>query len=168
MRWTTNKGQHEYMRRREQQNLGLSLRNQNENQAAAIIATESRLRWQRQKPWGCRLFDFWCGHKGVAIEIDGPEHNDGYDSARDRYNSLRSCIVVFRVPNGDLSALRSALQQVHAMPSWKERRQAAGTSVSGPGSMKIRRQHVYSAGLKLAHGDWTPDVEDARQCHLPW
>lgn len=158
MRWTTNHLQASYMRHRRQQNIELSLRNQNENTAFSIIKKHSNLKWERQKAWGCRLFDFWCGHMGVAIELDGPEHDPEYDAVRDRHNELRSAIAVFRIKNGDWGRLIEAVQEIHAMPCWKERRSIAGLNVRGPGSKKLRRSRLVRAGIPPAHGNWLPPM----------
>ena len=59
----------------------------------------TRFKFTRQAMWGMRLFDFWCHDLGIAVEVDGPEHNKKYDSYRDEYSFRRSAVVVLRVRN---------------------------------------------------------------------
>jgi very-short-patch-repair endonuclease len=149
MRWVTNKEQSEYMKKRTTQNKVRSLKNRNENLAAEIFTADEG--WKRQAQWGARIFDFWNHLKGVAVEIDGPEHDQKYDAARDEYNFYRSGIIVLRVSNGDVDRMRLIASQVKGYGLWSERRQSMGLAGN---SKKSRRSLLQSVGLKLAHGNW--------------
>lgn len=150
MRWVTNKRQAEYMKGTAEQNTERSARNPNENWAARRLA-ESGLKWSRQSRWGARIFDFWNHEKGVAVEIDGAEHRPDYDAARDRYNFLRSAIVVIRVRNRNEDDMQSALLKILETDLWRDRRARMGLNAH---SKKERRAHLADAGLKVAHGKW--------------
>ena len=151
MRWVTNKEQADYMRKRVGQNRNRSMKNKNENDAGTIFLKEDG--WKRQAQWGVRIFDFWNHLKGVAVEIDGPEHHQEYDATRDDYNFYRSGIIVLRVANGDLERMRLVAAQVRGYGSWSERRQSMGLAGN---SKKSRRILLKQAGLKPAHGNWGP------------
>jgi very-short-patch-repair endonuclease len=138
------------MKERAEQNLGRSLHNDNENWASSRLA-QSGLKWKRQAQWGARIFDFWNHEKGIAVEIDGAEHRPDYDAARDRYNFLRSAIVVIRVRNRNEDDMQSALVKILEVDSWRERRERMGLNGH---TKKERRAHVDAAGLKVAHGKW--------------
>ena len=68
------------------------------------LVTRTGWNWTFQAIWGWRLFDFWCRDIGVAVEVDGPEHDTEWDSVRDRSNFKKSAIIVLRVPNFDEAA----------------------------------------------------------------
>ncbi len=153
MRWTVNKAQSDYMAVRQRQNRATCASNRNENQVFDALKTTG-LKWTRQARWGCRLFDFWCHERGIAVEVDGPEHSRAYDAARDRYNFLRSAIIVIRVPNRDGPAIAAALIEISAQGLWAERREKMGLT----GGYKARRQNLISEGLPLAHGDWVVPI----------
>ncbi len=46
-----------------------------------------------------RIFDFFCSELGVVVEVDGPEHNEDWDTFRDEGTFRSSSIVVLRVRN---------------------------------------------------------------------
>ena len=152
MRWPVNKEQSDYMRIRQLQNKARIGSIAAEEWAWKSLRT-SGLKWSRQVRWGCRIFDFWCSAKGIAIEIDGPSHDLIADSARDEYNFLRSGILVLRVPNGNEPALSEAIATSIASPSWKERRESLGLNVN---SKKGRRARLAEAGIPCATGHWKP------------
>lgn len=131
-------------------NLAKSLSNENENWAARKLG-ETGLKWKRQATWGCRIFDFWNHEKGIAVEIDGPEHDRKVDAIRDQYNFLRSAIVVIRVKNGDEAGLIEAIKRIVIESSWQERRSAMGLLSK---TKKDRLKNIESAGIKRAHGRW--------------
>jgi very-short-patch-repair endonuclease len=146
MRWVTNKEQNDYMKMRQAQNRAKGM-TQAELWAYQKLKL-SPLKWKTQAVWGCRLFDFWCGLKGCAIEMDGPEHDPVYDSFRDNYNKIRSFIEVFRVPNFNAGALDEAIKKAVALPDWKDRKVVL--------TKRERREKLKSLGIPLAHGDWRP------------
>jgi hypothetical protein len=76
------------------------------------------------------LFDFWCATIGVAIEVDGPEHDAKRDAYRDEYNLRRSGIVVLRVHNRNEQDAADAIASIATADTWKERRERFGI-VSG-------------------------------------
>jgi very-short-patch-repair endonuclease len=151
MRWVTNKEQSQYMKKRRNQNKARSLLNRNENNAAEIFTEADG--WKRQAQWGARIFDFWNHEKGVAVEIDGPEHNHEYDRARDQYNFLRSGIIVVRVSNGNYGHMEAVAKGVKSSGSWSARREAMGLNAKGK---KAKRHLLQQAGVKPAHGNWGP------------
>lgn len=152
MRWVVNKDQSDYMRKRQKQNQAQST----EAEIWAEKALEKTGRkWTKQALWGCRVFDFWCGELGIAIEIDGPSHDANHDLARDKYNFYRSGIIVLRVPNFDDDQLKKALFVIQNADTWRMRKVKMreefglqeGESFSGI---------LKKVGLKKAHGDWKP------------
>lgn len=151
MRWTTNSEQHAYMKKRREQNLA-------RHSAAEEWAWQSirkiRGRWDRQAVWGCRIFDFFSIKRGIAVEIDGPEHNKAYDSARDAYNYFRSGILVLRVRNFNESDLQAAIDEINKGETRKERRKRVRRELGIPESAAMT-DAVMAAGLKVAHGGWT-------------
>lgn len=87
-------------------------------------------RWVPEYPWGYRIFDFWCGKKGIAIEVDGASHDNpqqrAWDYIRDEYNFRRSAILVIRVRSFNEADAELAIQQVSSALYWKQRRIALG------------------------------------------
>lgn len=86
-------------------------------------------KWSRQAVWGWRVYDFWCHELGIAVEVDGPEHDISYDAKRDAYNWKRSRIIVLRVNNFDEDDARKTLKAIATAQKWNERREAAGLSI---------------------------------------
>lgn len=121
--WPRNKRHSDHMRKRKSQNLSVALKNRNENWMADLLKTTG-LKWTRQASWGFRLFDFWNAHLGIAIEVDGPEHDakSDFDQARDAYNYRRSAILVLRVRNRNEADATAALARIAAAEPWTERR----------------------------------------------
>ena len=111
--------------------------------------------WSTQAMWGCRLFDFWCHRLGIAVEIDGATHDQGYDAARDRYNYYRSGIVVLRVRNYDEAAMQQALDLIASADDWQTRkakmREQFGLTADEP-----FRNVLKKVNLRKAHGNWKP------------
>jgi len=107
---------------------------QNQNRARNIKAEEwfaaklpaTGLEWTRQASWGFRLFDFWCHAIGVAIEVDGPEHDVYADELRDQLDFNRSGIIVLHVRNWQEHDADEALANVQRYPSWNARRKSLG------------------------------------------
>ena len=100
--------------------------NKNENWMKDLLE-KSKYKWKRQAQWGYRLFDFWCAEIGVAIEVDGEEHNKEYDSIRDIKNMLTSGIVVFRVRNRNENGARKIITRVNKIEGdWNTRRLSLG------------------------------------------
>ncbi len=83
-------------------------------------------RWNCQSIWGWRLYDFWCARLGVAVEVDGAEHNPEREKIRDEYNYATSGIVVLRVKNFSENDALFALEKIKTAGLWKERRITMG------------------------------------------
>ena len=128
LKWPTRKEEHAYMFMRLEQNRASSQRNRNENQVASRLSKTAR-KWKRQAMWGYRIYDFWCHAIGIAIEVDGPEHDANYDAYRDEYNFRRSGIVVLRLDNGDMVRLEEILSLTDRLGTWKDRRILLGLNV---------------------------------------
>lgn len=126
LRYPTNRDSHEYMRMRQWQNLEQCKTNRAEDWMAKILKRETDLKWNRQAQWGYRLFDFWNSKLGVAVEVDGDEHDQSYDSYRDKYNFERSGIIVLRVRNFDEVGANQVIKEIKLVESWFERRLKMG------------------------------------------
>lgn len=127
LRWPTNKEQHAYMAERAQQNAIRARSNRAENWMAERLI-ETGLKWTRQAQWGYRIFDFWCHKIGCAVEVDGSSHDGqrAYDAYRDRYNFLRSGIIVIRVQNFDEDGAKAAISKIRRMQTWRDRKVEMG------------------------------------------
>lgn len=154
MRHTTNSQQHAYMKARQAQNLA---RFSPAEEWAAKRIRKTGGKWTRQAIWGCRIFDFFSIKRGIAVEIDGPEHLDkaDYDAARDKYNYFRSGILVLRVRNFNEADLDAALCEINRGELRKDRRKRVRREVGLPETASMQ-DAVRAAGLTLAHGDWEP------------
>jgi len=132
------KEESEYIRQRRDENLDRALKNGNENWMARHLA-KTGFKWTRQAIWGYRIFDFWNGALGIAVEVDGIEHNKEWDRHRDEYNYLRSGILVLRVRNRNEEDAAKALKEIMAAETWKQRREKLGVD---SGSLAHRRRLV--------------------------
>jgi very-short-patch-repair endonuclease len=121
LKWPVNAEQHADMRRKQLLNRANSRVNVCEDWLSAKLEATGQ-KWTRQAQWGYRLFDFWCPLLGVAVEIDGPEHDPVRDAYRDEYNFRRSGIVVLRVPNMDENAVVRAVAIIEKLGPWQDRR----------------------------------------------
>jgi very-short-patch-repair endonuclease len=121
LRWPTDAEQHAYMRGRQEQNRAKAKINRNEQWMARLLAATG-LAWTPQATWGYRLYDFWCHGIGIAIEVDGDEHDPDYDDYRDEYNFRRSGVVVLRVRNGNEEDAAAVLALIPKLGTWEERR----------------------------------------------
>ena len=61
------------------------------------------LHFRRQVPFGRYIFDFYCAKMKVALEIDGPSHDDRkeYDATRDAA-ARASAITVLRFTDNEV------------------------------------------------------------------
>ena len=122
MKWPINKDTHAYMRNRQDQNKAVCVFNKNENWMSKKLE-KTNYKWSRQSQWGYRLFDFWNHSLGVAIEVDGLEHNKNYDKIRDDYNFKKSGILVLRVNNGDEKGANEVINFIdNTEEDWNQRR----------------------------------------------
>jgi very-short-patch-repair endonuclease len=139
MRWVCTKEEAEYMRVNQSNNLAKSKTNKAENWMKAKLDKTGH-KWTRQAMWGYRLFDFWCHNLGIAVEVDGANHNNDYDSVRDKYNYCRSAIIVIRVRNMNEYDADNAIKTIMESETWKERK------------AKVRpgKKLVISNGMKMA------------------
>lgn len=129
LRWPTKKEESDYMEMRQKQNVSMSANNPNENWMARILKKHSGgARWDRQYKWGYRIFDFFSMKLGIAIEVDGAEHKESYDSFRDVHNFLRSGIVVLRVRNKNEGDAMKAVAFIENSDTRKERRRKLAAS----------------------------------------
>lgn len=125
LNWNTTAEDAAYMRMRQIQNLATSSRNPNEQWVARRLE-ELGLKFNRQTIWGRRLFDFWNPVLGIAIEVDGKDHDADYDAYRDEYNFRRSGIVVLRLPNRDELTLERICAFVRCADNLAIRKQKLG------------------------------------------
>lgn len=112
-----------YMRQRRDQCLKKSITNINENWFAEKLIS-ANIKFNRQRIMGYRIYDFFIGSIGCAIEIDGPEHDEKYDYYRDIYNYLRSGIVIIRVRNKNKKDANEAIEFIKSLEPWPQRRRA--------------------------------------------
>ena len=152
MRWVTNREQSEYMRGLKNLNLKKTVKAE---EWAESALRKTNHRWTRQAQWGCRIFDFWCAELGIAVEIDGDNHDAAYDAARDKYNYWRSGIIVIRVPNYDEVALNEALDVISRADTLADRKQKMRQQF-GLAPTDSFKKIAKKVGLNLAHGDWEP------------
>jgi very-short-patch-repair endonuclease len=80
------------------------------------------LKWTRQAQSGVRLFDFWNHALGIAVEVDGPEHDSARDAARDYAVYASRGIVVLRVRNFDEHDAALAVAAISGAMTWNQRR----------------------------------------------
>lgn len=118
----------QHMKMRQTQNVVRSVSSKAEDWALSYLE-KTEYKWTRQAIWGWRVFDFWNHQLGIAVEIDGPEHDSDYDSKRDAKNWKTSRIVVLRVKNFDEHDMQLALEAISNSDSWNERRELAGLSL---------------------------------------
>lgn len=119
----------------------------------AICKTKGQ--WTRQAVWGCRIFDFFSIKRGIAVEIDGATHNATYDAIRDKYNYIRSGILVLRVRNWNEADLAIAIAEINRGETRKERKKRVRIEL-GLSDHAPMKDAVKAAGLQLAHGRWSP------------
>jgi len=152
MKWPVNREQMEYMKKLQYEARMVSKSNVRDNWADAILGTGT-LKWTRKAIWGCRLFDFWNGQKGVAIELDLAKPGSGEEE--DRHARERSGIVVYRVKSFDEGHLRLVMAEAECLEDWQVRREKFGI----PYLLKGKN-------LPKAHGNWIPPGS-SHQCVQP-
>lgn len=123
--WPTDKQQHAHMKARQAQNLELAKRNPNENWLRDKLKATG-YKWTRQATWGFRIFDFWNARLGIAIEVDGPEHDAVKDAESDERHYATSGIRVLRVRNRNEADADHVLRLIKFADSWNERRLRLG------------------------------------------
>jgi len=130
LNWPTNKEMAAYMKNRRNQNHKKCLTNKNENWMFDILKTRTSYKWKRQSEWGYRIFDFWCHKLGVAVEVDGKEHDWKYDNYRDEYNFRRSGIIVLRVRNGSEHDATDCIETINRLNTHQERKAELGINAN--------------------------------------
>ena len=154
MRWTHTRDQHLYMQARLRENRERGLTKAEEWMLGHLKTTG--LTWKPQHLYGCRIFDFWNDQKGIAVEVDGREHNAQYDDARDTHAYLKSGIQVFRVENFSEDFLPGILKAIRDECSWWERRASVGLGRNRRISKQERRHLLLTHGVGRAHTAWSP------------
>lgn len=151
LKWPTCKEQSDYMRQRQQENLQRSLTNCNENWMAQLLKPRRvKEHWERQYRWGYRIYDFFSMKLGIAIEVDGPEHDKNYDTFRDVHNFLRSGVVVLRVRNKNEDDAQAVLRFVEVSSTRLERRRLiAPTSVARMELINLWKKSLFDGELLL-------------------
>lgn len=156
LRWQTNAEETAYMKMRQSENRIRCARNPNENWMRDKLKA-TPFKWTRQPTWGYRIFDFFSQVLGVAIEVDGPEHDAGYDAYRDEYNFRRSGLVVIRVRNRNEQDAAFALAAIAVIDTWKERRAKMGLDRSVT-TKKGRRRWVNGDPSRRYHAEITRNL----------
>lgn len=123
--WPCKKNFSDHMAMRQAENRKICKNNSNENWMLEKLA-ESGRKWTRQARWGFRLFDFWNHDIGVAVEVDGPEHDRERDAYIDAHFLRRSGILTVRVQNRDEAGAKAALDVIAKAVTWNERRASLG------------------------------------------
>jgi len=144
MRWVTNPKEAEYMRGRQKENRERCKLSAAETWMRKKLETTG-FKWTRQAMWGYRLFDFWNCALGIAIEVDGAEHDGEYDAYRDRYNFLRSAIVVIRVRNFNEQDAEIALWLIENVGTWRQRK----------GRVRPGKKLLLANGMEMARSPTT-------------
>lgn len=121
MAWPTKAKAHAHMQMRQRQNRVNCLRSAAEEWLRRKLDA-SGFAWSRQAQSGYRLFDFWNHRLGIAVEVDGPEHDRDADLAHDLWLLQCRGILVLRVRNFDEEEAAKALAAIASAESWNKRR----------------------------------------------
>lgn len=111
------------MQRFRRKTLKAALRNGNENWMAAHLETTSH-RWVRQQIAGHRIYDFFCRELGVAIEVDGEDHEPDYDHWRDLDDWRYARVLVLHVENRNEADAYRAMEEIAVTGTWANRLEA--------------------------------------------
>lgn len=124
--WPTTHEQSEHMKLRQKENLAKSKENKSENWMYEKLK-KTNYKWTRQARWGIRLFDFWCHKLGIAVEVDGLEHDKNRDFGRDKTDLEVSGILVLRVRNFSETDAEKVIDFINnSTETWNERRNKFG------------------------------------------
>lgn len=104
----------------------VTVRSMRRNMTAAERILWQRLRanklggfhFRRQQVIGVFIADFYCHRAALAVEVDGPTHEPGYDEERDRVFAEKG-IAVLRFTNDEVArsidgVLKDILEQLEA------------------------------------------------------
>jgi len=129
VRWPTTKKESDKLKRYRGENKKKTLSNKAENWFCLRLLERFGLKYRgkkfnRQKSWGYRIFDFWHEPTGIVIELDGPSHNEtkGKDAYYDKYFYWKSGIRVIRVRNFNKKDADRCLSEIESSLSWRQRR----------------------------------------------
>lgn len=109
------------LRRYRKINLLRAIKNDNENWMMDKLS-RTGFKWQRQRLFGFRIFDFFCPEIGIAVEVDGQEHDKAKDDKRDSEYFKAHAIEVLRVRNKNEDDARKALLAIAVSETWTERK----------------------------------------------
>lgn len=123
--WPATKEAHAHMKMRQRQNIEQSRHSSAETWMAAKLKTTG-MKWTRQAQSGVRVFDFWNHVLGIAVEVDGPEHDEAREKARDYMAYQARGIVVLRVKNFDEVGADLVLRAIAVSDTWNVRRATLG------------------------------------------
>lgn len=139
---------HKYMKERQRQNIFNCKKSKAEEWMKNRLL-ETNLKWNRQMQWGYRLFDFWNHEFGIAVEVDGAEHNKTYDEYRDAYNFKRSAIIVLRVRNFNETDADQVINQIKVSEKWLDRRSKMGLLTKTEKMKTNKKAKEVSDSIKL-------------------
>jgi very-short-patch-repair endonuclease len=123
--WPTTHEENDHMLSRQLENRLASKKNLAENWMYEKLK-QTPYKWTRQAMWGVRLFDFWSYKIGIAVEVDGKEHDAKRDYGRDMVDYQVSGIKVLRVRNFNELDAKIALKEINRSETWNDRRQKLG------------------------------------------
>jgi len=101
-----------HMEMRRVQNLKMALVSRAENWMFAKLKCIQGVKWIRQYVFGYRIFDFFDKKWGIAVEVDGPEHDEEYDTLRDDKNRDENAVIIYRVNNFDGEDAKFAISRI--------------------------------------------------------
>lgn len=130
-KWPTTKEEAEKLKGYRKLNMAVAKNNPNEVWMLQKLR-QTKWHWARQKSWGYRIFDFWNNLLGVAVEVDGPSHNQQWDEFRDNEAYNYSGIVVLRVRNMNEVDALEVIKAINESNLWWERRRDMGMKFSIP------------------------------------
>jgi very-short-patch-repair endonuclease len=113
------------MRKRKAQNL-VNCESSTAESTVFNALQQTNYKWSRQATWGWRIFDFWNHTLGIAVEVDGPEHDSIHDAENDAKNWKTSRIKVLRIRNYNSEDLQKVLDEINKSDTWNKRRTEAG------------------------------------------
>lgn len=131
------------MRRYRTATLRVARRNPHEQWMARLLA-ETGHEWTPQQIAGHRIYDFWCRELGVAVEVDGPDHDPDWDHWRDCDDWRYRRVLVLHVRNHDGADAARALREIAVTGRWTDRL-AALPPETLPSSLQEPRRRARTA-----------------------
>lgn len=117
-----------HMRKRQNENRKRSANNPAETWMEKRLK-ETGMRWFRNSISYGRIYDFWNPEKGIAVEVDGVDHDEVYDATRDQRDYKWRGILVLRVNNFNEKDADEVVRIAKEEGSWKERKQTCRRSI---------------------------------------